>query len=368
MNQGEYRHSSISLKRAPTMFSTIQDAVDPSISIIKHVPTGFYNVTKAANQFYELYSTESKKRMRDWLPLVQTKALFEATKEIYNLGDAMIQLITNTRDEHKGTYVHHTLYRSFLMWLNAKYAIKIFAVIDEHQRAFEEDLKSKNASLQNTNTSLQNTIDSVHSKLDLLISDNETIKAQAKHTEEQFEILKDHAEDLQSDLESTRTTLESKLDTVVGMLRQKSVVSTKNPRNREKVHHFLVMGYDFMDEENRNARRLSFIAGQETRIRVAKKQKLEDEDHQWAVELEKHYNANPIDLRNNIEDVVNEFIKNRLQEINADATIPISREDIPITCKKLSATYIENDYISYEELIDVIRSVNVDTQRCPYAE
>lgn len=318
------------------MFSVIQDAIDPNINIIKHTPTGFYNVTKSAKQFYESNQSTSRKEIKNWLQLVQTKSLFEATREVYNLGEVMIQLNTDTRDEHKGTYVHHTLYRAFLMWLNPKYAIKIFAIIDEHQRAFEEKLKADANRVNNKNAELQDTINRMEMKLDAVL---------------------EHTEDLKYDLESTKTSLTSKLDTVVGMLTAKSIVSTMNPRNPNMVHHFIVMGHSFTDESNRNGKRLSFIAGQETRIKAAKRQKLE---HRWNVEIEKQYNANPIDLRNNIADVVNAYINRRAKELQ------IAREAIPITCKKLSATYVDNEYISYEELKEVINRVNFDTQRSPY--
>lgn len=337
-----------------SMYSIIQDSVDTSISIVRDDSTGFYNVTKTANQFYEMNESKPRKLIADWLRLVQTKALFEATKEVYNLGEVMIQRISDTRDEHKGTYVHHALYRSFLMWLNPKYAIKIFAIIDEHQRVFEEKLKNRNRSLEEMNNAM-------HAKLDALINGN-------KQLLEKNNQLLDHAEDLKYDLESTKTSLTTKLDTVVGMLEAKSRVSTMNPRNPNMIHHFLVMGHSFIDESNRNGKRLSFIAGQDTRIRSAKRQKLEDNEHQWVVEIEKHYNANPIDLRNNIADAVNSFIRRRIEEINASSTVQITREDIPITCKKLSATYVDNEYVSFEELKEVIDSVNFNTQRSPYTE
>jgi hypothetical protein len=352
------------------MFSSIPDTVDSNIVIIRNDQTGFYNVTKAAKQFYELNLTTSRKEIKNWLRLEATKTLIEAVEQEYKLQEALFKLNSDTRDEYKGTYVHHALYRAFLMWLDPKYAIKIFAILDNYQHTFEEELKNKNRSLEELNNS-------IHTKLDALIERYESqskrneehmtiLKEHAERTEEQFEIMKDHAEDLKFDLELTRTSLNSKLDTVVGLLEEKSRVSTKNPRNPNMIHHFLVMGHSFMDDSDRIGKRLSFIAGQDTRIKVAKRQKLQDSEHQWNVEIEKHYNANPIDLRNNIADVVNAFINRRIQEINSGSTTPISREDIPITCKKLSATYVDNEYISYEELKDVINSVNLETQRSPY--
>lgn len=73
-------------------FSTIQDSIDADIRIVRHNPTGFYNATKAAKQFNELNQSNTRKEIKNWLPTAQTKALFEATKEIYTLGEAMIQL------------------------------------------------------------------------------------------------------------------------------------------------------------------------------------------------------------------------------------------------------------------------------------
>lgn len=254
------------------------------------------------------------------------------------------------------------------MWLSAKYAIKIFAIIERHQRIFEIRLTQK-VSL------LEELIASTDAKLETLIQSNAQLVQSNAQLVENTETLISSNEDLQEtteklefDLELTRTSLSSKLDTVVDMLKQKSKESTQNPRNPEKVHHFLVMGYCDTDDANRNVRHLSFIAGQEVHLCARKKLKLADEEHQWTIEIEKHYNANPIDLRNNIEVAVNEFINQRVEVINATAEVRISRKNIPITCRKRSATFIDNDYISYDELKEVISSVNFDTQRCPYNE
>lgn len=372
-----------------TKFSTIQDSIDTTLCINVHNPSGFYNISHAAKQFHELYQTDSLKMVGNWRSNAHTKALFRAVKEEYHLD----QVIT-TRNEtgHKGTYVHPALYRSFLMWLDSSYAIKIFAIIDKHQNDHVARLKYENTSLENTLSQLLNKVDSI-------VESNGRLETEAKDAKVRA---KAHAKEAIFNLNKVSDSLNAKLNTVVTMLQEKSIVSTRNPANPKLVHNFVAMGYDFThNETNRKGRTLSFIAGQESSIRNAMRKKYADPNHQWNVQIEKHYNANPIDLRNNIKTIVNDFLDKKIREVNTTRAthvdtqnvalkeeirlhnlqnptqkrlfrnekvkvVKIGRDDIPIDCKKLGASYIENEYVTYDELLQVIIDVNVQTQASPY--
>jgi hypothetical protein len=160
------------------------------------------------------------------------------------------------------------------------------------------------------------------------------------------------------------------------------------------------MGYKFVNED-KSGRQLSFIAGQEMNVRTAMRKKFDDKHHDWTVQVGMHYNANPIDLRNNIKSKVGNYLKEVITSENAKrvakadrqnkklkreivahnkshpedkrffrnekiVATKISRNDIPITCNKTTASYIENDYVSYDEFIEIIKSVNNETQKSPF--
>ena len=232
--------------------------------------------------------------------------------------------------------------------------------------------------------SLENTLSNLLSKVDSIVESNSRLE---KHAEEQEKL----AKKAEFNLESVKTSLNAKLDTVVTMLQEKSVVSTMNPSNPKLHHNFVCMGYKFVDAEDKKGRQLSFIAGQEVNVRNAMRKKFDDKHHDWTVQVGMHYNANPIDLRNNIKSKVGETLKEVITSENAKRVAnvarqnkklkreivahnklhpenkrffrtekivvsKISRNDIPITCNKTTASYIENDYVSYDQFIEIIKS------------
>ena len=242
--------------------------------------------------------------------------------------------------------------------------------------------------------SLESTLSNLLSKVDGIVDSNKRLE---KHAEEQEKL----AKKAEFDLNSVKTSLNSKLDRVVTMLQEKSIVSTINPSNSKLHHNFVVMGYKFVEENGLQGRKISFIAGQEVNVRGAMRKKFDDEDHDWTVQVGMHYNANPIDLRNNIQSRVSKFLKEvitkenlrRAHEVsmkneacreeikehnkaNPDgkrffrdekiSVVKLHRSEIPISCTRTTASYVENDYVSYDELIEVIKSVNDNTQKSPY--
>ena len=235
--------------------------------------------------------------------------------------------------------------------------------------------------------SLEDTLSKLMSKVDKIVDSNERLEEEAKNAK--------------FNLDKVSKSLNSKLDTVVTMLQEKSVVSTMNPNNPKLHHNFVCMGYKFTDEDQQQGRKLSFIAGQEVNVRKAMRKKFDDEGHDWTVQVGMHYNANPIDLRNNIQSRISKYLKEVIAYVNLKRStntdrqnarlkkeikaynklnpdkkrsftkekksyVKLERRDIPISCNRTSASYIDNDYVSYDDLIEVIRGVNTETQKSPY--
>lgn len=259
-----------------------------------------------------------------------------------------------------------------------------------------EQLKLRNAKLreENVNLNVDNTkygdvINQMFAKLNSIENKNNQLLDKAEKAEQTAE-----------KAETARDQIVKKLDTVVDMLKEKSIVSTMNPVDTKLHHNFVVMGYKFK-ENDLKGRKLSFIAGQDTHVRGAIRKKFEDPDHNWTIQIGMHYNANPIDLRNNIRTRVNDHIKIIIDKENARrkrivdkqnesirnaisihnknnlkskrsfknekvSIEKLNRYDIPIECLKLSLRYVENDWVPYDELINVIRDVNIETQKSPY--
>ena len=398
----------------PTMFTIIQDSVDNNISILRHDSTGFYNLTKTVNQFRELYPNLPQKRINDWTRLERTKTLFTAVSNQFGIEQVRYELHENTRNEHMGTYVHTALYREFLGWLNVDYSIKIYSIIDKHQHDHVEQMKldllreSDRADRENQRANRENErADQEHERANRENERADRENERADGAESNFmqvmnalnKVIKQN-DDLQLSLTDTKETLTTKLDTVVNMLQEKSIVSTMNPSDTKLHHNFVVLGHKFV-KDNKQRRQLSFIAGQELHVRNAMRKKFDDTNHTWTVQVGMHYNANPIDLRNNIKSKVVNHLKKvvakenmkRLNEVSNQnerlkkdikthnklhpenkrlfknekiMIVKLSMSDIPIVCNKTTASYTENEYVSYDQFLELIKSVNEETQKSPY--
>jgi hypothetical protein len=159
------------------------------------------------------------------------------------------------------------------------------------------------------------------------------------------------------------------------------------------------MGSDFTDSiTGVKGRKLSYIAGNDNRALKQIRKNLDDPSVQWTIELKHCCFTDPINFRDDIQDRVREYIRSTIDGINwsrraeVDAFNANLREeiseynrskpstrrvfgnekrtftrilirDIPISCSKTAMTFLKNDYITYEEILDVIRSPDMATLR-----
>lgn len=176
-------------------------------------------------------------------------------------------------------------------------------------------------------------------------------------------------------------------------LREKSFVSTMNPSDDAKHHCFAATGYVF---ENNQV--VKFITGQRDYVTKTITKKIENDNHE--IIINPFYNANGIDLRYNAHERFVELRSERLNEINKInsendtifnknlkkeikkynksnpnnkrnyidekvKTPKVKARDISVKFGKLSFVYTNNNYISFQEILQIIYDINNITQESP---
>jgi KilA-N domain/Protein of unknown function (DUF3627) len=375
-------------------FVRIQDTVNARISILVDTTTGFYNATKTINQFYELYPLEEghkQKEIWSWTRGKGVKELIALISDKYQIENPIYDLHADTPNEYKGTYMCSKLYDSFLMWLDRSYGLDLLDVIE----------KSRSEKIVALTQERDEALDG-KSKAETVLSNIEKMVAQViRDGAEREEAAIKRADEAKFNLQQVEKNLTSEIRYVADMLKEKSIHSTMDPKNNKLVHNYVCLGYDFTDENGKKGRSLYHIAGQDVNVRKAMRKKYEDESHQWKEVIAMHYSANPIDLRNNIKSRIGDYkaevvkkvndararevmiYNNRLkEEIKAFNKLnptnkrmfsnekhvvkKISVSDIPIRASKLTSAYIENEFVSYDEYLDVVRGVDIETKKSPY--
>ncbi len=366
-------------------FSILKNGIDSKLEIIHHDETGYYNITKTANLINNL-KDENKglagnpaklkirgKRVNDWLSNNSTRELIEECKIYSDSGELVYELNAGTCNEYRGTYVHRYLYDQFLNWLDVKYAIRISRLLDDiHKEANKKIIKEKD-----------DKIDRLEKKID---SQSEQIAELLGYAKETTETLHEVRDDL------TETKEEVKI--AKSYLEEKSFTSTLNPKNDKLHHYFAATTYTNSDDEQI----VKFISGQKQYVDKMISKRVKEDNHQ--IIIKPFYQANGIDLRQNVHD---EFIKRRAERIkkineeNALAdknfndqlkrnirdhnkqypddkriyanekrmTSKIKVKDISVKFSKLSFVYQINEHIKFDEILQIILDVNEITQESP---
>jgi hypothetical protein len=196
--------------------------------------------------------------------------------------------------------------------------------------------------------------------------------------------------EVQDDLTETKETVEI----AKSYLAEKSLSSTMNPSDESKHHYFGAT--KSIDEHGSIV--VKFITGQKAYVDAKIKTTVDQEHHEIAISP--FYNANGIDLRQNVfaefnkrrEDLLKKVKDERKQiadeanqklrdeiathnRVNSDqrrsfqtekvAPRRIGKRDVTVTFKKLSFKYKNNAYMSFEKVVQIILDVNGVTQGSP---
>jgi hypothetical protein len=122
-------------------FTTLKNGIDKRITFIKHIETGFYNITKAHADII----VSPPKLTKDWFKDEMAQRIIEAVKTQTDLDYVHFELKAGTPKQFIGIYVHELLVNHFLSWLDINYTIRISQLLDNiHQEANKKVIKEKN--------------------------------------------------------------------------------------------------------------------------------------------------------------------------------------------------------------------------------
>ncbi len=247
----------------------------------------------------------------------------------------------------------------------------VFKLYTDYERAYSERLIAiKDDKIDR----LQSTVDDQSAQIaELLMNSQKTLNK---------------LEDVHGELVETRETVE----VAKSYLEDKSFTSTMNPEN-EQLHHYFVATVISYDDQ----KIVKFVTG--TKGYVEKQVTRHRTDSEGELAIEPFYNANGIDLRNNVFTAFKQRRRELIKEVNAanvlsdkefnDAlkieireynkvnspkrvfsrekriTPKIGPKDIPVEFKKTKFTYTVNPYMSYEDIIKIVKDVHNITQQSP---
>jgi hypothetical protein len=386
-------------------YTTIKNGVDARLSIICHNESGFYNITKTAKLVYKLkcevgrnscqptkpqqpsVQHERGPRVNQWFSNNQTKELFQACGKLldYNADDLRIDVSTGPND-YRGTYVHPDLYDHFIAWIDPQYALLISMILKKyHAEANKKVMQEKDDKIDQLlydNKTLLNKLDKQSEKIDQQSDEIRELLGYAKQTTSTLHEVQDTLTETKEEIKLAKTYLE-----------EKSFTSTKNPSDKKKHHYFGATTYFVADVQH-----VKFVSGQKSYVDRTIHNLIVNDKHK--IIIKPFYNANGIDLRQNAHEEFGKRRSERIKHINIknalvdlefnenlkkeirvynkanpenkrryssekQTTRVVKVGDISIKFSKLSFTYNPNPYITFVEVLQIIKDVNGITQESP---
>jgi hypothetical protein len=215
------------------------------------------------------------------------------------------------------------------------------------------------------------------------------------------------------------TTVETEVVVAKTYLEEKSFTSTKNPKNDKLHHYFAVTTYTCGDKKigKMISGQKGYVNGEIKRlttpnliIKCGKGKNAKQHKHSQKLLFGPVYNANGIDLRQNVMTKYNLVIRDVIEDLNVhgQAKINVYNEnlkteittynatnrnaiqaktltrrsivkerlkyvklkvtDVPITFGSMIFTHEPNDIFSYDRLLKIVESMNEETQKSPLME
>ena len=256
---------------------------------------------------------------------------------------------------------------------------KVFKLYTDYERLYAEKLMSiKDDKIDK----LQMTVEAQSKKMDTQSAEIRELLGYAKETVETLH-------EVQDDLTETK----EEVTIAKSYLEEKSKSSTKNPTDESKHHYFGATTYKFEGKQI-----VKFVTGQKSYCDKTTYSRVSNNGHK--VIIKPFYNANGIDLRQNVLEefkvrradrikMVNEKNSANDREFNEQLKIDIPKhnkvnpdnkrvfsaekkktplvriKDIPVQFSKLSFAYTPNPHMSFKEVLQIIIDVNEITQESP---
>jgi hypothetical protein len=349
-------------------------------------------IAEAQLKDIEILQVPSKVEIFNWLKNKETKRFLTSFKTRKGCSTEQVAFKISEGDKvFHGTYAHRYVMHHLLHWMDPNYAIDVAELLDRYLVEETERYKEQAEEAKQSYKRLHERFDEQSEQMKVIIGyanamidqNNEIIG----NTKQLLITTDTTQEQLEENLTYTRQTLL--------MLEAKSLKSTIDPENPNLVTHYCVLV-----PKNRNATktRTILVRGQMSRIDKV------IEEHSENFEAHVSYSANSINLiinaqakydqmvtdyitthnepiieRNNaLAEAINEFnrlarIHNRkhpkdqrtLRSIKEEKEPLLCKKDIPIMFGRTYITYEQNRFFKYEQVVNCIETMKLETQRSP---
>jgi hypothetical protein len=277
-------------------YANIANGIDERISILKHIDSGYYNVSQSLKAIGEVCPEDlqgSNKTWSDWFRTTSAKAVVTAceTEMCFKKDESYFSISSGTF-QFRGTYVHRFLYDHILSWASPTYAMKVSRILDEYHDRMRARLERENGEKDDRIGELNRKMDEQERKAD----------ERERRADEQFQKLLAFSERAVGEREEMREELHQRhnevsdtkkiVQEVEQQLEEKSFVSTMNPDSKDLHHHALVL-----EKNCTTSHEIRIVVGQSAYVDTRRNLWL---DRGYEVMTAKFYQANRVDYRRNV--------------------------------------------------------------------
>ncbi len=355
-------------------FTSIKNDIDERITIFMHDQSGYYNVTKTATLVTRLIEDEDdeedvdeesrqhSKRVSDWIQNKSTMKLFRCCSKLTNIEVDELKIeIIDGKAPTRGTYIHPMLYDNFLVWLDSSYALIISAILKSfHADANKKILADKDNKIDQLkreiaelNEESKNTIDEVNETEEANKSCVSEKKAPAK---KKVSSSTKKVSTKQSDSDDTKTS------DYYGALMVQNVTdpSEYNTQFKKGKKKYVTKQLNGSDEGTIAIETFYSESGVDLRrdvhnVFVQKRKELVDELNKKNALSDTLHNAA---LKQEIAQYNRDHALAKRVYVNEKKSTPkVKVNDISVKFTKLTFSYKINPYITYDDVIEMIKDV-----------
>lgn len=356
-------------------FTLITNGIDDNIEIIQHIDSEFYNITSISKYITKLSNYNKCSNIHKFFKLDTTIDIIDECKNYTKLDKVYYTLKKGVSTAYAGTYVHRLLYDHFLIWLDARYAIKISIILDNiHKEANKKLIDDHNTILAEMRQHAEDARKRDIEQKELLNKYSEEAKLRDIETQKiinkqsnKIKTISKKATNIQTNLLEARSEIQDlnvKNDKIKDLIVERADNHATNPKSEAKLEYFVCLQNPKKDNE----------------LYVARTQKynmnniLNNKKLTWKIVIEKTKDPNAVKMYNRFKELVVEYnmnikkklktkLKNKLitdaeyniklQEILNNQTISVSGNNITFN----------KDKLRLEQVVNTIKNVSNDRFR-----
>lgn len=370
-------------------FTHITNGIDDNIEIIQHIDTGFYNITSISKYITKLSNYNKCSNIHKFFKLDTTIDIIDECKKYTKLNDVYYTLSKGIPKIYTGTYVHRLLYDHFLIWLDARYAIKISIILDNiHKEANKKLIHDHNTIL----AEMRQHAEEARKREEKLDKQAEEAK---QRDIEQKELLNKYSEEAkQRDIETQKIinkqsnkikTISKKATNIqTNLLEARSEIQDLNVKN-DKIKDLIVERADNHATNPKSEAKLEYFVclqnpKKDNELYVARTQKynmnniINNKKPTWKIVIEKTKDPNAVKMYNRFKELVVEYnmnIKKKLKtklknKLITDAEYNIKLQEIlnnPTISVSGNNITFNKDKLRLEQVVNTIKNVSNDRFR-----